>query len=108
MSPSAISMGREGNARDASGRVARHDFFGELRRANPAINPVADRPQAEHRRVSNDLHAVEAAAGALQRDESKRARQAVVDALGALEQNLLAHLDYEELSAQSTARRLRD
>src|SRR5207244_2817068 len=39
------------------------DFFPELREANPAINSVIDRLQAEHRRVSDDLDAVEAAAG---------------------------------------------
>ena len=30
-------------------------FFAELRDTNPAINPVIDRLQAEHRRVSDDL-----------------------------------------------------
>jgi hypothetical protein len=84
------------------------DFFTELRDTNPAINPVIDRLQAEHRRVSDDLDAVEAAANALQRDDSHQARKAVVNALNALEQNLLAHLDYEELSIESTVRRVRD
>ena len=84
------------------------DFFSELRGANPTINPVIDRLQAEHRRVSGDLGAVEAAASALQGDESPQARQAVVDTLRALERNLLAHLDYEELSIESTVRRLND
>ncbi|HKH17911.1 MAG TPA: hypothetical protein VKA57_10325 [Solirubrobacteraceae bacterium] len=37
-----------------------------------------------------------------------RYRQAVVDTLQALQQNLLAHLDYEELSIDSTVRRMRD
>ncbi len=84
------------------------DFFPELRETNPAINPVIDRLQTEHRRVSDDLDAVEAAANALEGDDTQPARQAVIDTLGALEQNLLAHLDYEERSIESTARRLRD
>ncbi len=82
------------------------DFFSELRAANPAINPVVDRLQAEHRRVSDELDAVEVAAKALERDDSRQARRAVVDALHALEQNLLAHLDYEELNIESTVIRL--
>jgi Hemerythrin HHE cation binding domain len=89
------------NAEDA-------DFFGELRHANPSISPVIDRLQADHRRVSDDLDAVEAAADALQRDEGSHARQAVVEALLGLERNLLVHLDYEELSIKSTVVRLRD
>jgi hypothetical protein len=84
------------------------DFFVELRDTNPALNPVIDRLQAEHRRVSDDLDAVEAAASALQRDDGQQARQAVVAALRALEQNLLAHLDYEELNVETTTRRLRE
>jgi hypothetical protein len=83
-------------------------FFPELRETNPAINPVIDRLQADHRRVSDDLDAVEAAARALVRDESPHVRKAVVVALRALEQNLLAHLDYEERSIKSTVRRLPD
>jgi hypothetical protein len=83
-------------------------FFGELRAANPAINPVIDRLEAEHRRVSDDLDATEAAAAALERGDSREARQAVVDALDVLRQNLLAHLDYEELSIETTVRRMPD
>jgi hypothetical protein len=65
------------NAEDA-------DFFSELRNTNPAINPVIDRLQAEHRRVSESLDAVETAAGARERDDSREARQAVVDTLESL------------------------
>lgn len=84
------------------------DFFSELRDTNPAINPIVDRLQAEHRRVSDDLDAVEAAARALEHDDGEQARKAVVDTLGALGQNLLAHLDYEERSIKTTVRRVRD
>jgi hemerythrin-like domain-containing protein len=83
-------------------------FFSELRDANPAINPVIDRLQLEHRRVSDDLDAVESAANGLARDDGQQARKAVVDSLEALRENLLAHLDYEELNIEATVRRLRD
>ncbi len=51
------------------------DFFAELRETNPAINPVIDRLQGEHRRVSDDLDAVEAAAKALEYDDGQQAAQ---------------------------------
>jgi Hemerythrin HHE cation binding domain len=89
------------NAEDA-------DFFTELRATNPAINPVIERLQDEHRRVSDDLDAVEAAANTLAQIDGRQARQAVVDSLQALRENLLAHLDYEELSIEDTVRRIRE
>jgi hypothetical protein len=84
------------------------EFFPELRETNPAINPVIDRLQADHRRVSDDLDRVEAAARALEENEGVEARQEVVDALQGLAGNLLAHLDYEELSIEATVLRLRN
>jgi iron-sulfur cluster repair protein YtfE (RIC family) len=84
------------------------DFFSELRETNPAINPVIDRLQAEHRRVSDDLDAVETAANRLQEDDGQQARQAVVDALQALRENLLAHLEFEERNIEATVRRIRE
>ena len=81
-------------------------FFPELRAANPAIGSVIDRLEADHRRVSDDLDVVEAAAKALADDESQDARQAVADALVALGDNLLAHLDYEERNLEATVVRL--
>ena len=89
------------NAEDA-------DFFSELRDTNPAINPVIDRLQAEHRQVSDDLDAVETAANGLADDDGQRARQAVVETLRALRENLLAHLEYEELNVEATVRRVRE
>ncbi len=83
------------------------DFFAKLRDANPRIGPVIDRLQAEHRRVSHDLDAVETAANALGHDDGPHARRAVADALGALRENLLAHLEFEERSIEATVRRLR-
>jgi hemerythrin-like domain-containing protein len=81
-------------------------FFSELRETNPAINPVIDRLEADHRRVSDDLDAVEAAAGGLADDDGAEARQALVDSLQALRENLLAHLEYEELNVEATVRRV--
>ena len=89
------------NAEDA-------DFFSELRDTNPTINPVIDRLQADHRRVSDDLDAVEDAANALARDDGQQARRVVVETLQALRENLLAHLEYEELNIEATVRRVRE
>ncbi|HEX4754479.1 MAG TPA: hemerythrin domain-containing protein, partial [Candidatus Dormibacteraeota bacterium] len=84
------------------------DFFAELEETNPAIRPVVQRLRAEHVAISDLLDAVEAAAHALSADHGHDARRAVADALGALRQHLLAHLEYEELNVASTARRLVD
>lgn len=81
-------------------------FFPELRATNPAIGPVIDRLQGDHRRVSDDLDAVEAAANTLSDAEGQAPRQAVIDALLALGENLLEHLDYEEVSIKATVLRL--
>jgi hypothetical protein len=81
-------------------------FFVELREANPDLTPVIDRLEADHRRISDDLDAVEAAAKALAEEQGVEARAAVVETLGALERNLLEHLDYEELNVATTVRRL--
>jgi Hemerythrin HHE cation binding domain len=83
-------------------------FFSELRDTNPAINPVIDRLEAEHRRVSDDLDAVEAAANGLADDDGPQARKAVVDTLQALRENLLGHLEYEERGVEATVRRVRE
>jgi hypothetical protein len=83
-------------------------FFPELRETNPDINPIIDRLVAEHRRVSLDLDAVEAAAKLLADDDGQATRKALSDALEALAVRLLAHLDYEERSLEATVLRLRD
>jgi hypothetical protein len=83
-------------------------FFPELRETNPAINPIIDRLVAEHRRVSLDLDAVERAAQVLADDDGRTARQVISEALEALAGRLLAHLDYEERSLETTVLRLRD
>jgi hypothetical protein len=83
-------------------------FFPELRETNPAINPVIDRLEADHRRVSDLLDEVEAAATALADDESGPAREAVAAALRTLGEELLSHLDYEERNLETTILSLRD
>jgi hypothetical protein len=82
------------------------ELFVELRDANPALSPVIDRLEADHRRVSDELDAVEAAAAALAEEDGREARRALIDTLGALERNLLEHLDYEERNVATTVRRL--
>ena len=86
--------------------VEDREFFPELRETNPALNAVIDRLEGDHRRVSDDLDAVEAAAKSLTDSESHGARREVVDTLRRLRENLLEHLDYEELSLKSTVLRL--
>ena len=83
-------------------------FFPELRETNPAMNPVIDRLEADHRRVSQDLDVVEAAAKGLSEDESRLAREAVAGALRALGEDLLAYLAYEERNVEATVLRLRE
>jgi hemerythrin-like domain-containing protein len=82
------------------------EFFPELRETNPDLDPVIDRLQGDHRRVSDQLDAVETAARALVRDGGQPARRAVVESLHELAENLLEHLDYEELSIEATVLRL--
>jgi Hemerythrin HHE cation binding domain len=83
-------------------------FFPELRETNPAIEPVIDRLEADHRRVSDHLDAVEAAAKALAEDDTEPVREAVAGALQTLGEHLLEHLSYEERNLEATVLRLRD
>ena len=81
-------------------------LFPALRKANPALGPIVDRLEADHSRVSDLLDAVEAAARALTESEGGGARERVVNGLRDLHVLLLEHLDYEELQAGPTLRRL--
>jgi hypothetical protein len=83
-------------------------FFPELRETNPAINPVIDRLEADHRRVSDLLDEIEAAAKTLADGASVPAREAVAAALRTLGEELLSHLDYEERNLETTILRVRD
>jgi len=81
-------------------------LFPALRAANPSLGPVVDRLETDHRRVSDLLDAVEAAARALNGTGDDHARERVVTALGELHVHLLEHLDFEERAAGPTIRSL--
>jgi hypothetical protein len=81
-------------------------LFPALRATNPSIDSVVDRLEADHARVSDLLDAVEAAARALSDSDDGDARRRVIDGLRDLRGHLLEHLDYEELRAGPTMRRL--
>jgi Hemerythrin HHE cation binding domain len=80
-------------------------LFPELRRVNPALGPVVERLQDDHRMVAGLLEAVESAASVLERDDGSEARAAVAGALDALAAHLLSHLELEEASVAETLRR---
>jgi hypothetical protein len=67
---------------------------------------VVDRLEADHQRVSDLLDVVEAAARSLTETDGGDVRQRVIDGLRDLHIHLLEHLDYEELHAGPTMRRL--
>jgi hypothetical protein len=79
-------------------------FFPALRRSNPALGPVVDKLEADHRRVSDLCREVGAAAADLVRDDASAVRARVVEALNALRECLLAHLAYEEEQVSPTLR----
>jgi hypothetical protein len=81
-------------------------LFPRLRETDPAIGPVVDRLEDDHRRVSDQLDEVEAAAVQLTNGEGEAARRRVADGLTVLAENLLAHLEFEEREAGPTLRRL--
>jgi hypothetical protein len=81
-------------------------LFPALRAVDPSIDPVVDRLEADHARVSDLLDVVEAAARALTDTNGDDARRRVIDGLRDLHVHLLEHLDYEELNAGPTIRRL--
>jgi hypothetical protein len=81
-------------------------LFPRLRETDPAIGPVVDRLEDEHRRVSDQLDEVEAAALQLTNREGEAARRRVADGLTTLAEDLLAHLEFEEREAGPTLRRL--
>jgi iron-sulfur cluster repair protein YtfE (RIC family) len=81
-------------------------FFPRLREANPALSPVIDKLESDHRLVSTLLDDVERAASAMSDGCDETARRCVVDALTALATQLLEHLQYEEREAGPTIRRM--
>lgn len=76
-------------------------LFPALRQANPALNPVVDKLEADHQHVSTLLDDIEVTAEDL---SEGGARDRLIAALGALSTDLLAHLAYEEEHIASTLR----
>jgi hypothetical protein len=79
-------------------------LFPALRKANPALNPVVDKLEADHRRVSRLLGQVETASRALSEREEPALREQLSTALQDLSTDLLAHLEYEEEHISGTLR----
>jgi hypothetical protein len=77
-------------------------LFPELRRTNPALNPVVDKLEADHLAVSGLLDDVETAARELGEQEDPATRERLIGALQQLSDDLLAHLDYEEENISGT------
>src|ERR1700694_4394379 len=69
-------------------------FFPVLRRSDPALGPVVDKLQADHRKVSDLLDEIESGANALVAADSGTARERLVYGLSTLAAELLAHLDF--------------
>lgn len=80
------------------------DMFPALRRSNPELAAVVDKLEADHRAISDLLDEVEASADQLDDTATNPARSRLVAALARLEQDLLAHLAYEEESIAATMR----
>lgn len=79
-------------------------LFPALRRANPALELVVDKLEADHRRVSDILDEVERNADTLVLHDTPANRQLLVAAIDVLSEHLLTHLDYEEASISPTLR----
>jgi hypothetical protein len=80
-------------------------FFPTLRAADPGLAPIVDKLEADHRTVSDLLDEVEVAAGGLDGDD-EASRTRLASGLKELAAELLVHLDFEELEAGPTIRRL--
>ena len=81
-------------------------LFPVIRDADPELGTVVDRLEADHRRVSEILDVIEAAAGNLTEGGGDQARGRVVYGLQQLHSHLLEHLDFEEENAGPAVRRI--
>jgi hypothetical protein len=72
-------------------------LFPELRRTNPELNPVVDRLESDHRKVSDYLDDISAVTKELGRNDTPENRKRLIDGLDELSTLLLAHLEYEEI-----------
>jgi iron-sulfur cluster repair protein YtfE (RIC family) len=79
-------------------------LFPSLRRSNPDLNPVVDKLEADHRRIAEDIHAIQTVARRLGEEDSPATRGAMVDALNGLAERLLEHLAVEEDAVAPTMR----
>ena len=70
--------------------------FPTLQRVNPNLGPIVDKLMADHRQVSRLLDEIEASAKALVLEDGTSIRVRLVNALGDLATDLLAHLEWEE------------
>jgi hypothetical protein len=86
-------------------RLEDRALFPELRRVNPALSPVVERPKEDRHRGAARIEGVEAAVAALDAADVPTTRAAVAEALDALAAHLLAHLELEEESIAETLRR---
>jgi hypothetical protein len=82
-------------------------LFPSLRRSNPALGPVVDKLEADHRAVSDLLDQVEALARLIAGEDNKQNRDRLVTALRTMGTTLLAHLDFEERSISPALRQWR-
>lgn len=83
-------------------------LFPVLRRVNPDLNPVVDKLEADHRKVSDLLDDVEAYANEIVQADSGAARARLVRGLNLLATELLAHLDYEEQAIGPTLLQMKE
>jgi hypothetical protein len=81
-----------------------HMLFPALRRADPALGPVVDKLEADHRRVADYCDEIVAAADLLAIADGAAGRRRVVAALDGLAEHLLSHLDFEETAISPTLR----
>ena len=79
-------------------------LFPALREANPALDPVVDKLEADHAHVSDLLDEVEAASHGLGEPGKPATRERLATTLRTLSDDLLAHLQYEEEHISGTLR----
>ncbi len=70
--------------------------FPMVRKHDPELNSVVDRLMEDHRTIHDITERITSIAGELTNDESAASRNKLAEALGELEDDLLAHLDLEE------------
>ena len=81
-------------------------WFPALRKADPEIDPVIDKLEDDHERISKHTEAVVIAADQLDEDASPEGRGRLTAALEQLAEQLIEHLDYEEEAISPTLRSL--